>query len=453
LSGPDGAGGDVALTSLSGWGRYPRRDCAVSAPATIGQAAAALSSAPTAIARGNGRSYGDASFGPGLTLDTRRLDRLLAWDDTTGDITCEAGVLLSDLLGVFVPRGWFPPVTPGTKFVTVGGMVASDVHGKNHHLAGSFCDHVTSLRLALGDGRILTCSPAENPDLFAATSGGMGLTGIILDVTFRMVRVATSRIVQEVHRAGDLASAIELFEGGFGRTYSVAWIDCRASGANLGRSVVIYAEHASPDELEAAQRAAAFSRPRRRRKRVPLDFPGFALNRVSVSLFNRLYYRLQRPGRSVVDLDPYFYPLDTVEDWNRIYGRKGFVQYQCVLPLISSRDGMSALLAEVARTGEPSFLAVLKRLGRASFGHLSFPMEGYTLALDFPAKPDTFRLLDRLDEIILGAGGRIYLAKDARMKAPMLEAGYPRLDRFRQVRRRYGVDRRFRSALSDRLEL
>jgi FAD/FMN-containing dehydrogenase len=438
---------------LSGWGRYPRQECLVATPRTIPETVACMSSLKPLIARGNGRSYGDASFGPGLTIDTRHLDRLLAFDQETGGLTCEAGVLLSDIVDVFAARGWFSPVTPGTKFVTVGGMVASDVHGKNHHLAGSFCDHVLSLRLALGDGAVLTCSRTENTDLFAATCGGMGLTGILLDVTFRMIPVQTSRIIQETRRVPNLAAVIELFEAEAHRTYSVAWIDCLASGADLGRSVIVFGEHAIPDELGPEETKAPFFRPPARNRRVPFVFPAFVLNRLSVSLFNRLYYRLQAPGPRTVDLEQYFYPLDRVENWNKIYGRHGFIQYQCVLPLEASRDGLTALLTEIARVGEASFLAVLKRLGRESFGHLSFPREGYTLALDFPTKPETFRLLDRLDAIILEGGGRIYLAKDARMGAPMMRAGYAKLEAFRAVRRRYGIERRFRSALSERLEL
>ena len=370
-------------------------------------------------------------------------------------LTCEAGTLLSEIIAVLTARAaGFPPVTPGTKFVTVGGMVASDVHGKNHHGAGSFCDHVLSVRLALGDGTILTCSPTEHADLFAATCGGMGLTRHRADGD---LPVDPGAIVQDPpgkqSAPPDLATAIDLFEAGAARSYSVAWIDCLASGADLGRSVIIFGEHATPAELDPGQRATPFARPAPRRKRVPVDFPTVALNRLSVSLFNKAYYRLQTPGRKVVDIDPYFYPLDAVQDWNRIYGRHGFVQYQCVLPLATSRDGLTALLTEIARVGQASFLTVLKRLGRESFGYLSFPQEGYTLALDFPANADTFALLARLDRIVIEAGGRLYLAKDARMSAPMLRSGYPRLERFNAVRRRYGLDGRFRSALSDRLEI
>jgi FAD/FMN-containing dehydrogenase len=406
-----------------------------------------------AIARGNGRSYGDSSLSPECTVSMRRLDRLLAFDAATGMLTCEGGAFLTDIIDTFVPRGWFPPVTPGTKFVTIGGMIASDVHGKNHHVAGSFCDHVLSFDLALGNGEVLRCSRGDNGELFAATCGGMGLTGVILRATFRLIPIATSRIVQTTIRAPDLASAMALFEEYGDASYSVAWIDCFASGAKLGRSVVITGEHATADDLDSSERARPYARRPKSTRRFLFDLPGFALNRVSVSAFNALYYRVQRPGQSIVDLETYFYPLDAVHDWNRLYGPRGFVQYQCVLPLEASRDGLTQLLTQIARAGEGSFLGVLKRLGPKSLGHLSFPLDGYTLALDFPARPATFELLDRLDEIVASHGGRIYLTKDARAPASVIASGYPELDAFRAVRHRYGLDERFQSLQSTRLEL
>lgn len=450
--------GDEALSTpalrkpLSGWGRFPVLDCMVSEAATADEAAW-HPSIPGSIARGNGRSYGDSSLSPSCTLDVRRLDRLLAFDNGVGRLTCEAGTLLSDIVALFVPRGWFPPVTPGTKFVTVGGMIASDVHGKNHHGAGSFCDHLASVDVAIGIGEVLHCSRSENPDLFAATCGGMGLTGIILRATFALIPVGTARIEQKVERTPNLESAMAMFEASQHWTYSVAWIDCLASGPDLGRSAVILGEHAAVDRLPANERPTPFRRPASRTKRLPIDLPQFALNEVSVRLFNKLYYLSQKPKTTLVDLEPYFYPLDALLDWNRMYGRRGFVQYQCVLPLAASRDGLVELLRAIARDGSASFLAVLKRLGRSSFGYLSFPMEGYTLALDFPVNPKTFQLLDRLDAIVVAHGGRLYLAKDARASARMIEATYPGLAAFRAVRSRYGLDRRFGSAQSSRLEI
>jgi FAD/FMN-containing dehydrogenase len=405
------------------------------------------------IARGNGRSYGDASLNPAATIDVRRLDHLIDFDPATSRLTCEAGVLLADIIDTLLPRGWFPPATPGTKLVTIGGMIASDVHGKNHHGAGSFCDHVEWIDLVVDSGEVLRCSLDEHADLFAATCGGMGLTGVIVRACFRLLKVESAAMRQRTIRAPTLKHAFEWFEGSLDWTYSVGWIDCLASGRDLGRSVILLGEHAKVDELPLARRIAPLAWRAPGAKRVPIDFPAAVLNRTPVRLFNRLYYAAQRPGDAIVDFDPYFYPLDAVRDWNRIYGRRGFVQYQCVLPLAASEAGMTRLLTEIATQGQASFLAVLKRMGPESFGLLSFPMEGYTLALDFPATPENLALLDRLDVITADHGGRIYLAKDARVGARAFAAGYPRLDTFRAVRSRYGLDRRFTSLLSQRLEL
>ncbi len=421
-------------------------------PATIGDAAAAFANQP-AIARGNGRSYGDSSLSPTCTTITSRLDRILAFDETTGTLTCEAGTMLADIVAVFIRRGWFPPVTPGTKFVTVGGMIAADVHGKNHHVAGSFCEHVLWLDLALGDGTVLRCSQTDHSDLFAATCGGMGLTGIILRAAFTLIPVTSAWIEQTVERAPNLREVMALFERASDRTYSVAWVDCLARGSDLGRSVVFLGEHASAEQLPRQHAADPLELAPRRSLRVPIDLPRMALNRMFVSAFNALYYRRHQPSRGFVDVDRYFYPLDALLEWNRIYGKSGFVQYQCVLPRAASYSALSALLDSAAREGNASFLAVFKLMGSGSFGHLSFPMEGYTLTLDFPATDMTLRLLDRFDAIVAEHGGRIYLAKDARTTRAMIEAGYPKLPVFREVRRRYGVDQRFRSAQAARLEL
>jgi decaprenylphospho-beta-D-ribofuranose 2-oxidase len=440
--------------ALAGWGRYPIAECNLLEPEGPDEIVALLCPQRSGvIARGNGRSYGDSSLSPSGTLVTRRLDRLLAFDDETGTLSCEAGVLLSDIIDTFVPRGWFPPVTPGTRFVTVGGMIASDVHGKNHHVAGSFCDHVSSIVVATGNGGITRCSRSENGDLFSATCGGMGLTGVILRATFSLTPILTSRIEQIVVRARDLQSAMDTFEQYGHSTYSVAWIDCFAPRSELGRSVIFVGEHATPETLPAADRSAPLGRKRPLVKRLPFDLPSLALNKASIKAFNGLYYRLQRPGKSIVDLEAYFYPLDSIEGWNRMYGARGFVQYQCVLPLETSRSGLVEVLTQVAEAGLGSFLAVLKRLGKASVGDLSFPLEGYTLALDFPAKRATFELLERLDAIVIASGGRVYLTKDARASARVVAAGYPGLTQFRETRIRYALDGRFESLQSRRLEL
>jgi decaprenylphospho-beta-D-ribofuranose 2-oxidase len=436
---------------LSGWGRFPRAEVNLLTPASREEATSQVRAQDSLIARGNGRAYGDAALNPQATLDMLSNRRVLEFDAERGILSCDAGMMLSDVIALVLPQGWFVPVTPGTKFVTVGGMVAADVHGKNHHAAGCFGDHVEWIELALADGSVVRCGPGGNAGLFAATRGGMGLTGVILSACFRLIPVETAHIRQRTLRAANLAEVMALFEESQGWTYSVAWIDCLARGASLGRSLLYLGEHARRAELPAhlAGPPAAISRQPRR---VPVDFPGFALNRWSVRGFNALYFRKGRPGEAFIDYDTYFYPLDALLEWNRIYGRSGFVQYQCVLPKAASAAGLSQILDLVAAEGSGSFLAVLKLFGAAS-GMLSFPMEGYTLALDFRATPAALALLDRLDDVVGAHGGRVYLAKDARVKADAVRRGYPELEAFRAMRRQVDPGGKFSSLLSRRLEL
>jgi decaprenylphospho-beta-D-ribofuranose 2-oxidase len=437
--------------NLSGWGNYPRIDGRVIDVRGSSAAQAAVQNCDNLIARGNGRAYGDAAINLCATVSMLPSNRILEFDPTTGSVTCEAGILLSDILDIFIPRGWFPPVTPGTKFVTLGGMIASDVHGKNHHKSGSFGDHVDSLDLALADGSVVRCGPNEHPELFNATRGGMGLTGIILSARFRMIPIETPFIRQETLRARNLREAMEHCELSESWTYSVAWIDCLARGDNLGRSLVYLGEHARPDELPPSF-DSTLRVIRKTARRMPFDLPGFVLNRWSVAAFNEIYYRQGRVGRSFVDYDSYFYPLDSILEWNRIYGRAGFLQYQCVLPKAASLAGMTALLDRIARSGKGSFLAVLKLFGGQD-GLLSFPMEGYTLALDFPADAETFSLLLTLDAIVADHGGRLYLAKDARGTPALLRQGYKRLGEFTATRTRVDPHAKFSSLQSQRLGL
>ena len=426
---------------IAGWGRFPVVDAPRRAMRDATEARAVVDALPSLIARGNGRSYGDAALNADGVLSTLPADRILSFDATTGDIACEAGLLLADLLAFAVPRGWFVPVSPGTKYVTIGGMIAAGVHGKNHHMAtASFSAHRVArwMRLLTADGTLsLTCSAQRtHADLFWATCrGGMGLTGHHHTYfASDLKKIETSYIRQEAGKAPANwpRQLIDLFEAvPKDYTYSVAWIDCLKKG---GRSLVYLGEHATRGEAPGVGLVV----PTRRAKRVPLDFPGFALNRLSLRAFNELYWRAGKPGTALVDYDRYFYPLDAVLEWNRIYGRRGFVQYQCVLPQAASAAGLDALLRRIVAAGSGSFLAVLKLFGAASDGLLSFPTEGYTLALDFPAHAGSFNLLLDLDAITAAHGGRLYLAKDARMGAAMLRQGYPRLDQFRAVRAAVG---------------
>ena len=441
---------------LSGWGRYPVLDCRMERLREPGALPGLLDRSDTLIARGNGRSYGDAALNPDLTLSMLAMDRMGAFDEETGLLTCEAGVLLSDVLDTFLPRGWFPPVVPGTKFVTVGGMIAADVHGKNHHRAGTFGAHVESLRLATADGEVRTCSRAQHADLFHATVGGMGLTGVILSASFRLEPVETAYVMAETVAAGDLDEAMAVFEASRGWPNSVAWVDCLARGAKLGRSLVTRGEFMARGALPARLARAPLLPAPASRLTVPFDAPPVLLNRASVRLFNTLHHRCGRTrgGARPVHFEPFFFPLDRIGGWNRLYGRRGFVQYQCVLPKAASPAGLAALLERVAKAGRGSFLAVLKLFGPEGEGMMSFPMEGYTLALDFPMCDGTLALLDDLDAITHRHGGRVYLAKDARYAPERMRQGYPRCGAFEAVRAKAaGGTSGFSSALSQRLAL
>ncbi len=406
---------------------------------------------PQAIHRGMGRSYGDASLGDRI-IQHGADQRLLHWDPTSGILEAEAGLSLDELLGLMVPRGWFVRVTPGTRFVTLGGAVAADVHGKNHHVEGSFYDSVDALTLALPDGRIIRCSRTEHADLFTATFGGMGLTGAILTVRLRLRRIETAYILQHSLKARDLDHIFSLFERHAQATYSVAWIDCLAKGGRLGRSVLLLGEHAAPTDLPTSLRQRPLQVHAAPRLTVPFYPPSGLLNSFTIRWFNRWYYaRHRHDHRSVVHYGPFFYPLDAVYHWNRMYGRRGFVQYQFVLPSRQGYDGVREILAAMADYGQASFLAVLKKFGPGNEAPLSFPMEGYTLAVDFPITDRLWPFLRRLDEIVIRHGGRLYLAKDARMPREVFEAGYPEHGRFKRLLEAF--PRRPESHLSRRLGL
>ncbi len=437
---------------LSGWGRYPSISCGTRVLRDVADLGDIFARATSLIARGNGRAYGDAALNPTMTLLMSGCDRLIAYDKRAGFIECEAGLLLSDLLTFVMPDGWFPPVVPGTQFVTIGGLIAADVHGKNHHLHGSFGRYVDSLRLALADGTVITCSRSENSEIFAATLGGMGLTGVILSARFRLLRISTNMIVETVIRAGSLETLLNLFEQHAQATYSVAWIDCLARGRDAGRSILLLGEHAEVEQLSDSQRHEKLRVKSKLTASVPIELPVSLLNRLSIKLFNEVYYRTQRPGRRIVQYDNYFFPLDAVQNWNRIYGRRGFVQYQCVVGGDDSRDALQRILNFVLETGQGSFLAVLKKLGPAN-RYMSFPMEGYTITLDFPAQPELLGSLDKLDAILAEHRGRVYLAKDARAPRELVERGYPEIEAFRKLRQSIDPKQKIRSALSERLAL
>jgi FAD/FMN-containing dehydrogenase len=435
---------------ITNWGNYPVIDALVQSPSSVEEAQRIIAAAPELIARGMGRCYGDSALNSTI-LSTLRLNHILAFDEANGRITCEAGVPFSELLDAFVPRGWFLPVTPGTKFITVGGAIASDVHGKNHHVAGSFSNHLHSMKILLSDGTVVHTSPEERSDLFWATCGGMGLTGIILEATFTMQRIETAYIRQRVIKTKNIDEAFDAFEANTHWTYSVAWIDCLATGDALGRSALIVGEHATKEEVGYRYRNPLKIDPPLSIP-VPFFFPEWMLNRYTVKIFNELRYATYFQQDSFVEYEPFFYPLDFVTDWNKIYGKRGFTQYQFVLPKSASRDGFKKILRTIAESGEGSFLAVLKLFGKQE-GMLSFPQEGYTLALDFPMKSSTLGLFERLDAMVTEHGGRIYLTKDVRMQKASFDRGYANSVRFKEIKRNYDPKEKFQSLQSQRVGL
>ncbi len=404
------------------------------------------------IPRGNGRCYGDASLSS-QTITTTRYDKVLFFDVNLGVFDCQCGITLDRILEITVPKGWFLPVTPGTKFITVGGAVASDIHGKNHHIDGSFSNHVQELDVLVPSGVILNCSPEKNADLFKATCGGMGLTGLITRVVFKLKKIETSYITQKQIKAANLEEMLMLFEKYKNSTYSVAWIDCLQNGKNFGRGILMLGEHAKENELPLKYKRLPLSLPSKRQIRLPFYLPSFILNKVTVKLFNTFFYNknLRKEINNVVSYEPFFYPLDSILDWNKGYGRNGFIQYQFVLPL-ESKEGLIKILKTISKKGLGSFLAVLKVFGKQD-SLISFPMEGYTLALDIPVSKKLFPILDELDELVISSGGRLYMSKDARMKASVLENGYPRLMEFKKIIHKYNPDKKLQSLLSDRLLL
>lgn len=443
----------MSKTRLSGWGRFPEHTTTLRRPRSEYDVAKTLAAPSALIARGNGRAYGDSAIGAEQTLALTGVNQFESFDPETGELVAQAGVILGDIITAFLPRGWFPPVTPGTKFVTLGGMIAADVHGKNHHCEGSIGAHTAWLDLMDETGQVHRCSPQENADLFAWTIGGMGLTGVILRAAIRMKPVESGWIRQKTIAAPDLKAALAAFETADAATYSVAWIDCLATGARQGRALVMLGEHAKRDELPPGRAAAPFRTPKKRKLQVPITPPFSLLNGATTRALNRFYYARQslKSGVQTVDWDSYFYPLDAILHWNRAYGRRGFMQFQCVLPLESAEAGLRQLLDLTARAGAGSFLAVLKRLGPQE-SRFSFPMEGYTLALDFPARPVTKALMAKLDAATIAHGGRFYLAKDSRMSADSLAASDPRVAAFQAWRKSAGKTR-FASMQSERLGL
>ena len=442
------------LIRLSGWGANQRVDCDVREPELQDQVQGSLDPRGT-VARGLGRSYGDAALNSGgRVLGMTRFNRYLAFDDASGTLTCEAGVSLEHVLRDFAPRGWFPMVTPGTKFVTVGGCIANDVHGKAHHVQGSFSSCVESFTVLLASGEVLLASPSQNSDLFWASFGGMGLLGVILTATLRLKKIETTFFRQRSIRVNDLEgmlAAFEEYDQEF--PYSVATLDVFATGARLGRGVLALGDHARREELPPRLAADPLRVSGPPKLTVPFELPTLTLNRLTIRVVNALLQAIQARGAALSHYEGFTYPLDMLAHWNRGYGPAGFTQYQFVIPFEEGPRRLREILTTILSSGELPFLNVLKCFGKASDGVLSFPREGYTFAIDFPIRKGTAELLKRLDALVLNAGGRVYLGKDSFLDAATFRAMYPKIDQWLETKAKYDPRGMFVSDLGRRVGL
>jgi decaprenylphospho-beta-D-ribofuranose 2-oxidase len=432
--------------ALSGWGRWPQAQAELTEARSLDTIRELVGRGALSV-RGAGRSYGDSSLGTRV-LDMTRHRRMRSFDPQSGLAVVDAGVTIEDLLRVFSPRGWLPAVTPGTRFVTVGGALASDVHGKNHHAAGSFSDHVRWFELLLGNGDLVRVSRDELPELFRATAGGMGLTGVILSVALELIPAGSGRILERSLKLPGIDATVAAIEANADWTYSAAWIDCQARGRSLGRSLLLLGEHDSDGHRDPAVGI-------RPPVAIPFAPPSGTLARPVVSAFNTLYHARQRTleRTSLVSYTSFFHPLDAIANWNVLYGSRGFLQYQFVTPTRAGADPLRRALTLISRAPVPAPLAVLKAFGEGNANLLSFPLGGYTLAVDMPATAAALELCSQLDRVVLDYGGRIYLSKDARMSPETFRACYPRWQEFEELRARHGASGKFSTLQSRRLGL
>jgi decaprenylphospho-beta-D-ribofuranose 2-oxidase len=431
--------------NLASWGNYPKNKSKIFEFDKCSTLKWIVESNMDLIAYGNGRSYGDSALSRN-TIRGKHHNFFLNFDQSSGLLHVQAGVVLSEILDIFVPKGWFLSITPGTKLITVGGAIASDVHGKNHHLNGCFSEYVKAFTLMLSNGKIIRCSKQENADLFKATCGGMGLTGIIIDVEIFLKRIESKNIIQTTIQTSSLNETFQVFENYSDKEYIVAWIDCLAKGNKTGKCLITSGTFSDDGELGYQSKSKI---------KIPFNLPSFIINRLVVKIFNFLYYcRIKNKiSNKTVSIDTFFYPLDSILNWNKLYGRNGFIQYQFVLPKKISFKGLEEILNLISKSGFTPSLAVLKLFGPENNNFLSFPIEGYTLAVDFKIEKKLFKFLEELDKVVVNCGGRIYLAKDARVNKKVFESGYPEVNKFRSLRQKYNLEKKFNSLQSRRLEI
>ena len=429
--------------SLMSWGMYPKIKNLVFKFDKKQTLKRIIDEHDELIPYGNGRSYGDSALSTNI-INVRPKDYFINFNEESGLLHVQAGVLLSEILESFVPRGWFLKVTPGTKLITIGGAIASDIHGKNHHVEGCFSECIKEFKIILADGEVVTCSKEAAPELYKATCGGQGLTGVILDAKIYLKKINSQYIDQTTIKTKNLKETFEAFEEYQDKPYSVAWIDCIAKGDEIGKCLLMVGDFRDDGKLDYKKK---------KQRSIPFNFPSFALNNWSVRAFNWLYYVKVKEivSKQRVDIDTFFYPLDAIGHWNRIYGKNGFTQYQFILPKETSYEGLEEILCAISKSGKGSFLAVLKLYGKANDNYLSFPLEGYSLALDFKIEKGLFDLLDKLDEIVVKHKGRIYLTKDVRVSKEIFEKGYPQIETFRQYRKENKMDVKFQSLQSKRV--
>lgn len=428
------------LKWISGWGLFPKAQANCYSPNGFElNDISAIDQSPW-IPRGLGRSYGDSALAK-TVISSQRLNRFIAFDPAVGVLNCQAGVSLAEILQVIVPQAWFLPVTPGTKFVSLGGAIASDVHGKNHHQVGCFSEFVDELELLTAQGTRVICSRQQNVDLFHASCGGMGLTGFILRAKIQLQKINSSNMLQQTIKTKNLQQTIEILCEQKTAHYSVAWLDCSAPLQTLGRSLIFLGEHANDQTLCYKKNSM---------KILPLNLASPLLNPLSIKMFNTVYYHMHQTMHSVISLEQYFYPLDRIAHWNRLYGSSGFTQYQFVLPL-DQVDALQNILLLIRNFGSSSFLSVLKILGKENRNYLSFPIEGLTLAIDFKITPLLWAFLDRLDSHVIAAGGRVYLTKDCRLNAENFRAMYPRWQEFCRIKQQVDPAQKIQSLQYQRL--
>ena len=445
-----------ARLSLEGWGRYPVEEARCFRPERMHQVEEICTKSHNIIARGYGRSFNDAALNKNQdVLLNERLNRLLSFDRPTGILECEGGVLLAEIIEFALPKGYFLSVTPSTKYVSVGGAIACDVHGRNHQREGSFASCVDSFELLCANGRVIKCSRSTNSDIFWATVGGMGLTGIIIRVNLHLMPVETGYLNVSYNKCNDLDSLLETFseQGDEQQQYQVAWIDSVANGKNLGRSIAMHSLHARYVELNEKRQRTPLRPQRKKQHSIPLDMPSFSINSLSVRCFNALYYWKHSNSTRVISYNNFFYPLDRLKNWNVIYGKRGIIRFQCVFPWSIAPVGIKEWLEALQENGHLTSLVTLKAFGAENHSPLSFARSGLSLSVDIPYNKDVLAILQHIHEMLIQRGGRVYFAKDTNLDTKHLELMYPNIEKFYEVKRLIDPQNIFQSSLGRRLGL